>query len=287
MRTSKTFLVALLAFLSVGLAACNGPTGPTGISGVTINGSIVPASASAAMGGPAAARPALSTIPPGMTVSVEGTAVTTQVSASGNFVLLQVPPGNAGLRFSAPGVLAVAALNGLVSGQTVEVTVTVTETTAEIESDRRSLGREEQLEGRVEALPPIAAVGSLVVAGRVVLVSPVTTYLLHGVASSFNALEVGQRVHVKGQNAGSLLARSIEIQNTNTSIVVPLNGTISNFNGTSSAFEFTVSGRLVKGDAATVFFGNSRFSDLVNGARVEVKGAERNGFVYATRLKVN
>ena len=57
------------------------------------------------------------------------------------------------------------------------------------------------------------------------------------------------------------------------------------FPGTIAAFQFTVDGRLVKGDATTEFFGNSAFSDLVNGARVEVKGSQRDGFVYATRMK--
>ncbi len=43
----------------------------------------------------------------------------------------------------------------------------------------------------------------------------------------------------------------------------------------------------MKGDATTVFFGNSKFSDLVNGARVEVKGSQRDAFVFATQIHVN
>ncbi len=66
-----------------------------------------------------------------------------------------------------------------------------------------------------------------------------------------------------------------------------LNGIVSAFTGTATAFQFAVDGRLVKGDGQTEFFGNSRFSDLANGARVEVKGAQRDAFVYANRIKVN
>ena len=225
------------------------------------------------------------TVPAGMTVSVTGTNVTAQVNAAGRFALLNVPPGNVELRFNAPGVLATISLIELQTGQTIELTVTVSDTSATVESDRRSLGREEQLEGRVESLPPTTAALSLVVAGRTVTTDGNTTFYVNGAPATFSSLEIGQRVHVKGQtNAGSLLARSIDIQNTNTAIGVNLNGTVSNLTGTLAAFEFVVNGRLVKGDAATEFFGNSRFLDLVNGGRAEVKGVQRDAFVYAQRI---
>jgi hypothetical protein len=41
------------------------------------------------------------------------------------------------------------------------------------------------------------------------------------------------------------------------------------------------------GDALTEFFGGSTLADLVNGARVEVKGDQRDGFIYAERIHVN
>jgi hypothetical protein len=227
----------------------------------------------------------METVPVGMTVSVVGTNVTAQVNAAGRFALLNVPPGNADLRFNAPGVLASISLLDLQAGQTIELTVTVSDTIATVESDRRSLGREEQVEGRVESLPPTTAALSLVVAGRTVTTDGSTTFYVGGAPAGFSSLEVGQRVHVKGQtNAGSLLARTIDIQNTNTTIGVNLNGTVSAFTGTAAAFQFQVDGRLVKGDALTEFYGNSRFLDLVNGGRVEVKGLQRDGFVYAQRI---
>jgi len=94
-------------------------------------------------------------------------------------------------------------------------------------------------------------------------------------------------VHVKGTTSGgSLLASSIDIQNTNTDVGLNLNGVISGFSGTPSAFQFTVNGQLVKGDASTEFFGNSQFAELVDGATVEVKGSQRTGYVYASRIHI-
>jgi hypothetical protein len=47
----------------------------------------------------------------------------------------------------------------------------------------------------------------------------------------------------------------------------------------------------VKGDASTAFFGDGdkpdTFADLKNGGRVEVKGQQRDGFVYAVRIHIN
>jgi hypothetical protein len=277
-----------IILLSIGaLSACNSsPTSPSSSSqsSVTVNGSVfAPGGGNASTQTVPAGR--METIPAGMTVSITGTNVTAQVNAAGRFALLNVPPGNAELRFNAPGILASISLIELQAGQTIELTVTVSDTSATVESDRRSLGREEQVEGRVESLPPTTAALSLVVAGRTVTTDGNTTFYLAGAPVSFSSLEIGQRVHVKGQtNAGTLLARTIDIQNTNTTIGVNLNGTVSAFTGTAAAFQFQVDGRLVKGDALTEFYGNSRFLDLVNGGKAEVKGSQRDGFVYAQRI---
>ena len=68
---------------------------------------------------------------------------------------------------------------------------------------------------------------------------------------------------------------------------LPVNGRISAFIGTPAAFQFQIADRLIKGDAATEFFGNSLFADIQNGREAEVKGLQRSGFVYAVRLHVN
>lgn len=278
---------ALLVIAALGVACgkSQSPTSPSG-SSATINGSIV-MSGGSADAGPAAFTSAASTVPAGLLVSVAGTSISALVDVAGKFTLLNVPPGNPELRFTGPGHAASLGLTGVEGGQTITLDVTLDPTTASVNSDRRSLGSEEQLEGRVESLPPTTPSGTFVVAGRTVTTDANTLYYLQGQPAAFTDLELGQRVHVKGQGGtSSLLARLVNIQNTNTDVGLNLNGVISGFSGTPSDFQFTVNGTLVKGDSQTVFFGNSQFLELVNGATVVVKGSQRSGFVYATRIHI-
>jgi len=61
--------------------------------------------------------------------------------------------------------------------------------------------------------------------------------------------------------------------------------------GTALTFQFRIGSRVVKGDVLTAFFGDGdkpdSFASLKDGARVEVKGQQRDGFVYATRIHIN
>ena len=278
--------------LTAAVAACNSanPAEPSSASTATVNGSIVPAgdsSSGATAGVNSGSISAASTTPPGLLVSVAGTAISASVDAAGKFQLRNVPPGLANLQFSAPGLAAALGLSDLKGGDNVTIEVSLTSSSATVESDRRSNGKQEQLEGRVESLPPTTAAGSLVVAGRTVITNATTKFYMQGQAATFADLALGQRVHVKGlTGTGGMVASSVDIQNTNTSTGLNINGIISGFTGTQAAFQFTVDGRLVKGDATTELYGNTQFSELVNGARVQVKGSQRDGFVYATRLHV-
>ena len=290
MRRHLTVLALLLA-AAVGAAACGdkSPTSPSGAGSVTVNGSIVQFSGGSA--GSQSSRTssvASATVPGGIKVKVAGTNIIVDVSTDGTFTLRNVPSGNVFLEFSGGGTSATVTLTDLQSGQTVTLNLILNGTTAEVESDRRSLGREEQLEGRVESLPPTTLAGELVVAGRTVRTNATTAFRHGNDSATFASLALGYRVHVKGETEGSvLLAREVKIQNTNTGGGLNANGVISGFSGTRSAFQFTVNGQLIKGDAATEFFGNSDFLELVNGATVEVKGSQRDGYIYATRIHVN
>jgi hypothetical protein len=283
-RLLTQFTIVVVGALT--LAACGkSPAAPSSTGSVSINGSIVAPGGSAA--GSEAASSA-SPAPAGLQVSVNGTNISALVDAAGKFELKNVPPGNADLRFTAPAFSAALALSELQSGETVTLSVSLSGSTEVVlESQRRSSGSEEQLEGRVESLPPTSPAGGLTVAGRTVTTDANTLVYLRGQASSFAALELGQRVHVKGQTSGAnLLARLIDIQNTNTGVGLPINGVVSNFSGDEDEFEFMVNGQLIKGDSDTEFFGNSQFLYLMNGAQVEVKGSQRSGFVYAVRIHV-
>ncbi len=182
MKYRMLFVGAVLALTA---AACGGsnPAEPSSTS-ATVNGSIVPAggsaSTSAIAGVTGGSISAASTTPPGLLVSVAGTAISASVDAAGHFSLKNVPPGLADLRFTAPGISAALGLSDLKAGQIVEIQVSLTSDTATVESDRRASGREEQLEGRVESLPPTTAAGTFVVAGRTVTTDANTKFFIQG-----------------------------------------------------------------------------------------------------------
>ena len=94
------------------------------------------------------------------------------------------------------------------------------------------------------------------------------------------------RVHAKGSIAGdTFTAARVELQNSNTALPVNVNGTIDTVTGTAGAFQFNIGSRRIKGDAQTAFFGDGdrpdSFASLKEGSRVEVKGEQRDDFIYA------
>ena len=290
MRRHLTVLT-LLILAAFGAAVCgDSPTEPSSASSVTVNGNIV-SFANAGAGSQNSSTSSVSsvTVPAGIRITIVGTNIAVDVTGDGTFTLKNVPSGNVVLQITGPGVNATITLNDLQTGQTVTITVNVNGATADIDSDRRSKGGEEQLEGRVESLPPTTPAGDFLVAGRMVRTNATTTFRRgDDSAGTFADLVLGYRVHIKGTVVGGVLvAREVKIQNTNTETGLNINGDVSLFSGTIAAFQFNVGSRLVKGDANTEFFGNSAFSELANGKRVEVKGSQRDGFVYATRMKVN
>lgn len=68
---------------------------------------------------------------------------------------------------------------------------------------------------------------------------------------------------------------------------VNVNGVVENMSGGAGEFHFDVGSVLVKGDSSTGFFGGSEYAHLGNGARVEVKGQQRDGWVRADLIHVN
>jgi len=284
-------LLAAIIAATISVAACadSNPSSPTSANAVTINGNVVASSGSQEASGASAQTSSLAaTAPAGLRVSVAGSNISALVDAAGHFSLKNVPPGRVDLQFTSNGGTALLSLTDLQTGQTITIAVILSGAAATLESESRAMGREVQLEGRIESLPPTTPAGTLIVAGQSVTTNDATRFFLQGAASTFSALAIGQRVHVKGQTSGtSLVASVVDIQNTNVDVGLNVNGIVAGFTGPQSAFQFTVDGRLVKGDASTEFFGNSHFADLANGRRVEVKGSQRDGFVYATRIHVN
>jgi len=223
----------------------------------------------------------------GMTVSVAGTSLTTTVDTNDAFTLKDVPAGDVDLQFTGAGMSSTVALGTIHEGDHASVTVRRNGASMSLDCIRLMGGAGEELEGLIDGLPPTTPAGTFTVSGQNVQTDANTTFLKGNAPATFADLQIGQRVHVKGTpNASGVLAASVRIQNVNTDAPVHLEGLIADFSGTATAFQFTVNGHLVMGDATTVFEEGTVFANLVNGAHVEVKGVLGNGFVQATRIEV-
>lgn len=226
----------------------------------------------------------------GLIVTVAGTNITSGVDAANRFTLTGVPPGDVELSFTGAGVNSSVRLTQVLAAQTVSLVVSVAGTAVSLDSEMRDTAGAEQLEGRVESLPPTTASETLTVAGRTVKTDSTTRFEQGGAAKAFGDLLIGMRVHVEGTASGNdLHASLIRIQNTNTWIPVNVNGVIDSLTGDATLFQFKIGSRVIKGDALTTFFGDSAqsFSMLKDGVRVEVKGQQRDGYIYAERVHIN
>ena len=285
----RTLSLSSLVLLVV-TAACGGSSSPVApgsstSGGASITGNILGGGSSAmtsSSGGSAIN---------GLTVTVTGTSIKSSVDATGRFRLDGVPSGDLQLQFSGP-VTATIPVSQVQPAETITLVLSLSSSTVTLESQQRSTAGEEQLEGRVESLPPNMAAGAVKVSGRTVTTDSSTTIRQGGSTRTFADLQIGFRVHVKGRTSGAnLLATSIEIQNTDTTLPVNVNGVIDTVTGTAASFQFKIGSRIIRGDALTVFFGDGdspkTFADLTDGDRVEVKGLQRDGYVYAVRIHIN
>jgi len=288
MPKSVNVLAVVTAFLLLAAACSRGSSSPTSPSGESSSGAVITGSVRSG-----ASLLAVTTggALPGMSVTVVGTSISSGIDAAGRFALNGVPAGSAQLKFVGPGVDASLTLSGVQSSQNIELVVALTGTSAAVESEVRT-GADEQIEGRVESLPPTTAASTFVVAGRTITTDGTTRFEQSGTAKSFSDLQIGIRVHVTGRALGTnVLASRVEIQNTNVDVPAIVNGVIDSLTGTTLAFQFKIAGRVIKGDSLTEFFGDGStqdsFSNLHDGVRIEVKGQQRDGYVYAARIHVN
>lgn len=273
-------LLGIVLAIATASSACGGKgTSPTSPSATTTPASGSSATITGAVQGASA-------------VSVMGTALTATVDGAGRFALNNVPAGDVQLQLTGSGANATLPLAAVQPAQTIDLVVTVAGSSASIESQTRVGSGGVEIEGRVESLPPTTAALTFKTAGRVVTTDSSTRFQDGSATRSFGDLQIGMRVHVKGSTSGNtVLAALVEMQNSQVDVPVEVNGIVDTLTGTATAFQFKVGSTVVKGDNNTVFFGDGdkpdTFADLKNGKRVEVKGQQRDGFVYATRLKIN
>lgn len=278
-------LVAVILTTAVGCGSSKSPTAPqTSTSGAVITGTV--------RSGAAAVQANTGAAGQGVTVSVAGTDVRSGIDAAGRFSLTGVPAGDLQLKFTGTNVDATLPLTQVQPTQTIELVVNLAATFATVESEQRSGDGGVQIEGRVESLPPTQPDRTFKVAGLVVLTDDNTRFERGGDVEDFEDLEIGMRVHVVARQTGSTyLASEVRIQNTNSWIPVNVNGIISDLEGGATDFQFKIGSRVIKGDVLTEFFGDGSdadtFDSLEDGVRVEVKGQQREDFVYAARIHVN
>lgn len=200
------FILAPLAAVIV-LAACGGggstagPTGPSGVAGVTLVGTVVDA------GGSVSSLRALSSLPVSGALTVivqENPAITTVVGPDGSFTLRGLPSGGFTLVFSLNGsVIATMTFGDVRPNQEITIRVALSGSSLTLTEERRNgIGHGDlEIEGLVEqvlALDP-AAESRYVIDGYTVLARPGDTAIREGNrARSVSDVSVGRRVHVKG-----------------------------------------------------------------------------------------
>src|SRR5262245_12749846 len=162
------------------------PASPSGLGASSTSGAVivgrVNSVASAGSGAAAAERwsaSGFSTMATtGITVTIVGTSVSTQVDGSGQFTLTGVPPGDVTLRFSGSGSDATVTLRGVSATDRIEISVTLNGSGARLDSDRRSSSSNGVLvNGRITGLD--TPTRTLQADGQTVMV-PTTAAIRHG-----------------------------------------------------------------------------------------------------------
>jgi Domain of unknown function (DUF5666) len=304
----RKFLGVMFVAAALAAAACGGkgttptapspgstvspasPGGPASPTAATITGSVRNASANASVG-------------------VAGTTMKTGLDAAGHFALGNVPTGDVQLQVSSGSANAMVPILAVQAAQTVEVVVSLSGTSAKLESEVRHGAGEAEIKGLIEALPPTTAASTFRVAGKTVTTSASTVFMEGSITRTFASLKLNERVEVRGSLSNdTVTATRVEMEDADEHAPNPapnpgpnpnpnpgqneaeFRGTISGLTGNASAFQFNVGSTVVKGDATTSIQGESNttmtFAALKNGAAVEVKGVQQTGFVQASRIKL-
>ena len=180
------------------LARCGqGPTAPSGE--IVLRGSLVGSSTSAT---------ALSTgrtqSAGAITVTVQGTAISTTVAADGSFTLRGLPEGSFTLVFTRDGApLGQLTFDAVNANQEITITVRLSgDTVVLVDEQRTGIGHGDvEIEGLVQAVLVLDPAGEsrFTIAGKTVAARPGQTAIREGnTARSVSDVTVGRQVHVKG-----------------------------------------------------------------------------------------
>jgi hypothetical protein len=222
-----------------------------------------------------------------MTVSVNGTNVSSSVGSDGSFTLSGVPAGPVDLRFSSNGSEARGSLSGVADEEQVTITVVINGATAQITVQKS------EAEGTIGGLTTGCPVVTFTVGASRVSTDATTTFL-GGICSQ---LANGARAEVTGtkQSDGSIKAVTVKIEDTpiTTPPTTPapsareLSGVVTGLGaGACPVTTFTVGTTKVTTDASTTFTGGTCLQ-LKNTITVEVKGTtQSDGSVKASLVNL-
>ena len=287
---------ALLSFASVAvagtLAACGGSSSVTGTETTASSPAVAAPASTATIAGTllssdgAARTGDVGTLSKagGIRVTVSGTSLEATTDDDGRFTLGGVTPGGrVVLRFEGSGIDARLEIEGLVAGQTLTITVSVSGATASmVHPDDDS--EDVEFKGYVESV----GTTSLMVAGRMVTVDDMTEILGNdGHAIVLSDVPVGAYVEVEGrmQADGSVLAKKIELEDGDNE--VEFKGYVESVGTTS----LMVAGRMVTVDDMTEILSHDghpiMLSEIPVEAYVEVEGRmQADGSVLAWKIEL-
>ena len=137
-----------------------------------------------------------------VTVTVEGTGITTTVNGNGEFTLTNVPAGTVRIQFTGPGTNATVTLTGVNNGDHLDITVSLNGKDAKVESqDMESEGKVTNLSGTCPNL-------TFMVKTRTIHTNSATKF--EDIACSAIKNDVGVEVKGTRQADGSITAAKVE-----------------------------------------------------------------------------
>jgi hypothetical protein len=191
------------------------------------------------------------------------------------------------LEFSGTGLSSQIPIGAVQQGDQVVLTLARTNSVLTVDTRGRQGSGSTEVAGRVDSIN--GATNSFVVGGQTIQTNPATQFIgASGAIGTFADLNVGLRVTVTGTTTSptSILATVVRAETTIPDTPVTLTGTISDLSGTASSFQFTLDGRVIRGDTSTIFDAGRSFSNLQNGGLVQVNGTNKVGFVQASRIQI-
>jgi hypothetical protein len=162
----------------------------------------------------------------GLTVSVEGTSLSTNVDEEGQFILTQVPAGTVTLIFEGPGINARLTISGLVDGQVLSLECLVNGSSVEVTTPAHTTPtKRTKITGHLESI----AGTQLVVDGHRIDASQVSKVWRGDSGTKLEHLRVGDKLKVWGtlKGDGVLVAEEIQARSKGQDTWVVLDGRVT------------------------------------------------------------